>query len=132
MEWRKIVEDSAEYLAKKAFFDKIITIYGRNVVSEALDISVKLKEWMQECFDIETRVTVLGHTQRGGNPTVYDRLMAYEFTTYALECEEKEAIIVYDNGRFETKKATCVIESDYQMDAKILDFVKRLSGVVRH
>jgi 6-phosphofructokinase 1 len=106
--------------------------YCLAVVSEALDISVKLKEWMQECFDIETRVTVLGHTQRGGNPTVYDRLMAYEFTTYALECEEKEAIIVYDNGRFETKKATCVIESKYQMDAKILDFVKRLSGVVRH
>jgi 23S rRNA (guanosine2251-2'-O)-methyltransferase len=31
------VEDSAEYLAKKSFFDKIITIYGRNVVSEALE-----------------------------------------------------------------------------------------------
>lgn len=30
-------EDSAEYLAKKAFFDKIITIYGRNAVSEALE-----------------------------------------------------------------------------------------------
>ena len=29
--------DSAEYLAKKAFFDKIITIYGRNAVLEALE-----------------------------------------------------------------------------------------------
>jgi len=28
--------DSPEYLAKKAFFDKIITIYGRNAVMEAL------------------------------------------------------------------------------------------------
>lgn len=28
--------DSAEYLAKKAFFDKIMTIYGRNAVLEAL------------------------------------------------------------------------------------------------
>ena len=32
-----IKEDSAEYLAKKAFFDKIITIYGRNAVLEALE-----------------------------------------------------------------------------------------------
>lgn len=30
-------EDSAEYLAKKAFFDKVLTIYGRNAVLEALE-----------------------------------------------------------------------------------------------
>ena len=29
--------DSAEYLAKKAFFDKVLTIYGRNAVLEALE-----------------------------------------------------------------------------------------------
>ena len=29
-------EDSPEYLVKKAFFDKILTIYGRNAVMEAL------------------------------------------------------------------------------------------------
>lgn len=32
-----IKEDSAEYLAKKAFFDKVLTIYGRNAVMEALE-----------------------------------------------------------------------------------------------
>ena len=31
------MEDSAEYLAKKAFFDKVLTIYGRNAVMEALE-----------------------------------------------------------------------------------------------
>ena len=29
--------DSVEYLAKKAFFDKVLTIYGRNAVMEALE-----------------------------------------------------------------------------------------------
>ena len=29
--------DSAEYLKKKAFFDKVLTIYGRNAVMEALE-----------------------------------------------------------------------------------------------
>ena len=29
--------DSPEYLAKKAFFDKVLTIYGRNAVLEALE-----------------------------------------------------------------------------------------------
>jgi len=31
------LEDSAQYLAKKSFFDKIITIYGRNAVLEVLE-----------------------------------------------------------------------------------------------
>jgi 23S rRNA (guanosine2251-2'-O)-methyltransferase len=30
-------EDSAQYLSKKAFFDKVMTIYGRNAVMEALE-----------------------------------------------------------------------------------------------
>ena len=31
------MNDSAEYLAKKAFFDKVLTIFGRNAVMEALE-----------------------------------------------------------------------------------------------
>jgi len=31
------MNDSPEYLAKKAFFDKVLTIYGRNAVMEALE-----------------------------------------------------------------------------------------------
>ena len=30
-------KDSKEYLEKKAFFDKVLTIYGRNAVMEALE-----------------------------------------------------------------------------------------------
>jgi len=33
------MKDSPEYLAKKAFFDKVLTIYGRNAVLEALQDS---------------------------------------------------------------------------------------------
>jgi len=35
-EERRVKEDSPEYLRKKAFFDKVLTIYGRNAVLEAL------------------------------------------------------------------------------------------------
>jgi 23S rRNA (guanosine2251-2'-O)-methyltransferase len=31
------MQDSPEYIAKKAFFDKVLTIYGRNAVIEALE-----------------------------------------------------------------------------------------------
>jgi len=34
---------------------------------------------------IETRVTVLGHLQRGGVPTPFDRVLATRFGTHAAE-----------------------------------------------
>ena len=34
---KSLKEDTPEYLAKKAFFDKVLTIYGRNAVMEALE-----------------------------------------------------------------------------------------------
>lgn len=34
---RTFKDDTPEYLAKKAFFDKVLTIYGRNAVMEALE-----------------------------------------------------------------------------------------------
>lgn len=34
---KTLKEDTPEYLAKKAFFDKVLTVYGRNPVMEALE-----------------------------------------------------------------------------------------------
>ena len=36
--------------------------------------------------NLETRVAVLGHIQRGGRPTALDRIMAARLGKYALEC----------------------------------------------
>ncbi len=38
-----------------------------------------------ESTGLETRVTVLGHLQRGGSPTPYDRILATKFGAKALE-----------------------------------------------
>ena len=34
---------------------------------------------------MESRVTVLGHLQRGGSPTAYDRILATRYGTKAVE-----------------------------------------------
>lgn len=38
-----------------------------------------------EATGLETRVTVLGHVQRGGSPTPYDRILATRFGSMALQ-----------------------------------------------
>lgn len=38
---------------------------------------------------LETRVTVLGHLQRGGNPTAFDRILATKFGSLALQAASR-------------------------------------------
>ncbi|MFS8492428.1 MAG: ATP-dependent 6-phosphofructokinase [Limnochorda sp.] len=42
-------------------------------------------ELIEEKTGIETRVTVLGHIQRGGSPSPYDRLLATQLGAYAAQ-----------------------------------------------
>ncbi|MCW8961189.1 MAG: 6-phosphofructokinase, partial [Ignavibacteriaceae bacterium] len=38
----------------------------------------------------ETRVIVLGHLQRGGSPTPYDRILSTKFGAFAIELASKK------------------------------------------
>jgi 6-phosphofructokinase len=48
-------------------------------------IGNKLAEQIEELTGIETRVTVLGHLQRGGPPIPYDRILATRYGVAAAE-----------------------------------------------
>ncbi len=54
---------------------------------DAMDgrVSAAVARAITQRLDIETRVTVLGHLQRGGLPTPYDRILATRFGTHAAE-----------------------------------------------
>lgn len=49
-------------------------------------IGEKLAKEIEMCTGIETRCTVLGHLQRGGTPTAFDRVLATRYGTAAVEC----------------------------------------------
>lgn len=55
------------------------------IVAEGVGKSFKLAEQIQERTGIESRATVLGHVQRGGKPTVRDRIIASQMGSYAVE-----------------------------------------------
>lgn len=59
--------------------------YAIAVVSEATDASNQLVSIFQEELEIDSRLTVLGHIQRGGSPTAFDRRIAFEFAEAAVE-----------------------------------------------
>ena len=46
---------------------------------------VQTPKEIEKRMNVETRVTALGHVQRGGTPTAYDRILATRFGVAAVE-----------------------------------------------
>lgn len=78
------------------------------LVAEGCGIDIeKLADDIQSQTGVESRYTVLGHTQRGGYPTVKDRVMATRMGNYAVKllmkdvgnrvvAAQKEEVVDYD------------------------------------
>jgi 6-phosphofructokinase 1 len=83
---------------------------GKEIVySESIDefghirfggIGYYLGKEIEKCLSIETRVVVLGHLQRGGSPTAFDRILATRFGIAAIDLvhEEKFGYMVAIKG----------------------------------
>lgn len=55
------------------------------VVAEGVGGVMELSEKIEKLTGIESRATILGHVQRGGSPTVRDRILASEMGHHAVE-----------------------------------------------
>ncbi|MDA7817799.1 6-phosphofructokinase [Sulfurimonas sp.] len=102
--------------------------YFITIVSEGIkDSSQTVSNWFEEKIGIESRVVVLGHIQRGGNPTVYDRLMAYKFINYAIDgllARQDESVICYTKDGFVYKSIEEVANSPKYLDLELLELLE--------
>lgn len=101
------------------------------VVSEATKMSQKLNEWLSNEIGLESRVTVLGHIQRGGNPTVHDRFMASSFVAKALESiykSKSKDVVVYQKGEFIIKSIDYVNSGRYKIEDRLLKLGAKMSA----
>jgi len=120
-------------LAKKL---KNQMLHGRNyvvtVVAEGTKKTQELVEWLENDVGIETRATILGHIQRGGNPTVHDRLMAVEFVTYAVDKllnddSNEGLVVVYKNAKFEFVTIDYVNSNKYTIKENLLTMAEDMT-----
>ena len=88
----KIVESIQQRIARGKEFTIIVVsegakeLGGELVVSKTVEgshdpirlggVSNKIADMVEKATGIETRVTILGHLQRGGTPTAFDRWLA--------------------------------------------------------
>ena len=59
------------------------------VVAEGVGKTDEITKIISEKTGVETRATILGHVQRGGSPTVRDRVVATQMGYHAVELLEK-------------------------------------------
>ncbi|NLW89186.1 MAG: 6-phosphofructokinase [Clostridiaceae bacterium] len=71
------------------------------IVAEGAGDATEIAAKIEESTGIESRPTILGHLQRGGRPTLRDRLMASLMGIHAIECIQKgmlNRLVVYHKG----------------------------------
>ncbi|MBO5369453.1 MAG: 6-phosphofructokinase [Clostridia bacterium] len=71
------------------------------IIAEGVGGSQELAEMIEECTDVETRATVLGHIQRGGSPSIHDRVMAAQMGTKAIDLlaeGKSNRVVIVKNG----------------------------------
>ncbi len=107
---------------------------GRNyilaVIAEGTKQTTEVYNWLQESIGLDTRVTILGHIQRGGNPTVYDRMMAFDFTItaidYLMEHSDSNKVVVFQKGDFKLVEIEEVVSNRYRLPQHYLDALNLL------
>lgn len=91
---------------------------GDDAAEQPGNRSVRLAQSLEELTGLETRVTVLGHLQRGGTPTPADRLLATRLGTRCVE--------LIDEGVYGVMVA---VRGDECEPVKLDKVVKRLKRV---
>jgi ATP-dependent phosphofructokinase / diphosphate-dependent phosphofructokinase len=82
-------------------------------------VAVRLEAEIEERTGFETRMTILGHVQRGGTPNAYDRVLGTRFGVAAVD-----AVTAGDVGKMVALRGTDVIPvplADALAEPKLLD-----------
>ncbi|NLJ30759.1 MAG: 6-phosphofructokinase [Clostridiales bacterium] len=100
------------------------------VVAEGVGGVDKLAKDIEKETGIETRATVLGHVQRGGSPTLRDRVVASEMGYYASELlnnGKSNRVIVMRGGKIVDLDITEALEMKRVFDKHLYDIAHKIS-----
>jgi 6-phosphofructokinase 1 len=82
-----------------------------------------------ERLGFEVRATILGHTQRGGIPSAFDRILASRLGEAAVDCLERNEVGVLVgliDGDIKTTPLSEVVANKKQLDPKLISLANTL------
>ncbi len=100
------------------------------VVAEGAASAYTVARHFEHKIGYETRITILGHIQRGGSPTAFDRVLAsrmgYE-AVKAIEDNEGGVMIALRAGKTARVKLAKVLAEKKKFDKKLIEILEVLS-----
>lgn len=88
-------------------------------------------EYLAEETGLEVRVTILGHVQRGGSPTAFDRTLATRLGAAAAERlhnGESGVMIALQEGRLVSTPFEAILDKTKELDESLLKLAYTLAG----
>jgi len=102
--------------------------YVLAVVAEGTEKTQEIYNFLKDDMKLDTRVTVLGHIQRGGNPTVFDRLMASNFIKHSIDrIFQKDCtgeVIIYKKSSFDFITIDYIASHTYKISNELIGLYK--------
>jgi 6-phosphofructokinase 1 len=100
------------------------------LVAEGAGKGFAIGEVIRELTGWETRVTVLGHIQRGGSPTAFDRMLASKMGAYAVDlliAGDNAKMIGILGGKIQATDITVALNTPRKPDLTLYDLADVLS-----
>ncbi len=101
------------------------------IVAEGASSAYTIERKLKNKIGYETRISVLGHIQRGGVTTVFDRLLASKFGQNAVEAllaGKSGLMTALQNGRYTFVPLNDVISKKKKIHSRLLDLAADLSS----
>jgi len=121
------LKDYLEKGFKRRKSSNIIIVAEGDDEGGAMVIADKVKDDFKE-YDV--RVSILGHIQRGGSPTAYDRVSASKFGFYAVQAlldDQKSVMIGFKNGEIVHVPFNKIIKQQKAVEASLIQMAEILS-----
>lgn len=131
-----LVPERTEVDAEQEIIEKILSKrrIGKKhhiiVNAEGVGDSHAMAERIEKATGIETRATVIGHIQRGGNPTCRDRVYASAMGAYAVDLlleGKTNRVVAYRDGTFCDYDIEEALGMTKDIDEHLYSMTKRLS-----
>lgn len=100
------------------------------IVAEGVGGVQEISHYIQHRTGIETRATILGHVQRGGSPTLMDRLMATSMGVSAVHLLANgigNRVVAYKNGDIVDLDITEALDMPRVFDRELYDIALEVS-----
>jgi 6-phosphofructokinase 1 len=121
------LEDVIKSGFRKTKNSSIVLVAESEITGGALHYAERVKK---EYPEYEVRVVILGHVQRGGSPSAFDRILASRLGEASIEAlldGQRNIMLGIDNNKVVAVPFSKAIKNDKPVDPELMKVLKVLS-----